>query len=763
MLAPPPGGDSLFDGGALAKKVYDRREFTFDSKIVARNLSLVRAGEEEDRRKPSVRSNTVRYLLANFRYQAEGVKEDILKHANVVKALFDHIKDDSLDILQETLKVLETHVLRDDGITRSSKSHLLSERSLISIVGIIRTTSHANADSEVLEREGKRRSAALAFLKLIGSTPSLGVLRPSGWYPPGAERATDEEAEADEGDDELGLDLLPSSSQRFRGHIPVRNPILSGFIQNLRPHGSPEERELILAIFAAAPELVADYSLKKGDRFPFDPKLTNTWIGYASFVFSTVEQDIPPEFGAQGGTAIKPPPVSVVLENLLPLPLTQKALTRCLNQTSDLVTFFAVRILVLAVQKLQNILNFFNTNAGERAAALWKNAADQLVSEFSQRCPPIKDVIATSRKIPEENLVQREAIARLLRLYHLVLPQQALEEKFDVSASLVTALARAERTAGQEKKGLEMLELQHLLVIAQASAGMRWWHKQGALQYSPFVTLLRLCSASRDDTAIYTEFRKLLKSVVHEYGILCEGLKYESLDGLIASLAPSEFWTTENATYTFLDECLGRLVRKSVKYLDDLDQLRGNDNGKEVSLLVMACLEQVDFTTRLPEADRDDVVDWLFRFLKMLQLCGEACCDADLGMDGILYEHTNRDGPGCVTMDRIAGVFDKVVAAAQRTAPSESATVRLLHEGNVTQPSVVFRDPSTEKQDHPELYRWQQKDVEEAIDNGDVDGLVLCLCSAYEDVRLQALANVRKLIISIQVSSDMLSTRLQSG
>lgn len=742
-----------FDGGVMAKSLYSKREWSFESKIMARNLGLSKG--EEDRRRPSVRSNAIRYLLANFKYQDEGAKIDILRHGHITKALFDHLKEDPVEVLQDVFKVVETHVLRDESIPRTTRSHTMGERSLSGVLAALRAQANAEAAVDDMQVDGetppavKGKTVTFNFLKLVCTTPSLGVLRVSGWYPPGSEKHTRDETEEPETDValDLGLDSV-DWYDRYHGEVPVRNTILSGFLQSLRPYASEEERDLLLATFASGPELVADYFFTKGDKFPFDPKLTNTWIGYASFLFSAVETSFPHYFGSHGNFAGCPPPVSIAIENILPLPLSQKVLTRCLNQSSDLITLFAVRILVVAFQKLQKVLKAFATAASE-GNALWREGANKLISEFCQRCPPMKDVVATFRKTAEENILQKEAVSRLLQLYYEVTPQYAMEEKFDVSASLTTALSRIETMeSSHEQYSFRLLELQHLLVVAQCSVGMRWWHKQGSLKFSPFITLLRLCAQMPKDQAIIDGFITLIESVIFEHDILQRKTQASSAKALIASLTLTDSWIPSDATYTFLDECLGRLVRKPIKYLDDLEALsRDKEQDESASLLLMVCLEQAPFTSNLSSKDQQDVMTWLSLLIRFLGLIGES--------DSILdyVQSQTRASKTSTSEADLREVLDSLAASSGTIAQNLPAKQDDRNQDTNTTPSIMFTQPPAEKQNHPELTRWQNRDLDDSLENGDINALLLCLSHSEASIRIQAVASLRKLLPKIQEST----------
>ncbi|KAG9722785.1 hypothetical protein KCU73_g13883, partial [Aureobasidium melanogenum] len=359
-----------------------------------------------------------------------------------------------------------------------------------------------------------------------------------------------------------------------------------------------------------------------------------------------------------------------------------------------------------------------------------------------------KDVIAAFRKISDDNILQKEAISRLLRMYYQVTPQAALEEKFDVSQALTIAMSRVETvTSETENYAFRLLELQHLLVIAQCSAGMRWWHKQGSLKFSPFTTLLRLSAQTPANQSTGSEFINLLQSVIDEHSILQQQTKEPPVNALIASLADDEAWKPSEALYTFIDDCLGRLVRKPIKYLDDLDELAGgSDHGKILSALVMVCLEQIPFTTKLPESDRVNVLMWFSRFLELLKVMGE---DVELLQ---LIRQRVTDLP-VVSSVELEPTLRSITSRRQSDDDKTSVPLSSSDRKSTRQP-LAFSEPPVEKQNHPELSRWQQKDLDESLENGDIDSLILCLSSQDSSVRLQAHAAIRKLMLKVKESTN---------
>ena len=312
------------------------------------------------------------------------------------------------------------------------------------------------------------QESARIFLLFLCTSPIAGLLDPPRTHQvDGPKSAVNEINGFTRGE--------PPNSALIRG-----NKVLSSFLQGLRPYANRLEEELVLAVFEASPDMIVDYFQRK-KSFSFEPKLSATWIGYAKFLISTILLPISRGYIQQADTPPKKLAVSVstIIESILPSPLTQKSLMRCLNQNLDLIKLFAVRIITSAFQKLENLtkmLSISNRENGPSSEASNTDNVTHLVDEFRRRCPDVRHVIAGFRRCPKESVVQREAFSRLLVYYYRLIPQSALEEKFDISVALSDALLDNQSPAD---KTLQSLELRNLLEIARRSPDMQWWHKAG--------------------------------------------------------------------------------------------------------------------------------------------------------------------------------------------------------------------------------------------------------------------------------------------
>ena len=473
-----------FDGGAVARQLYNRRYITFKrlEVFLTPNKAQLETSEDETK-KSTLRRNAQRYLLANLRVQHELEKSDIIEQHKLTRAFLDYIRKDSQDVALEIIKAIERDIVQDASLSRKSKSKFFNRfnlEKLVTLYGYDRESEEPNPENISIANEIHK------LLMTICKTAGLGVLLPeTGWYPVGTDPET--LPVEDDGCIELGLDS-PIYVDKYRESVPVRNNSLSYLIQCLRPDVDSLQIELLVTIFKAAPELIADFFSKK-TMFTADPKATPSWMAESALLFSTVQLPVPTNCGWRERQPILPPPVSIVIENILPRPMSQKVMTRCLNQNAEIITLFAVRILTLAFTKLRSVLKIFRAEHGH-AQLFWNQASSKLLAEFSRRCPAVKDVILLFRRTAKEDLQQQDAVAELLTCYYEVMPDIALEETFDVSLVLVDVLKRLEEPeVSSDDSELLLSQLQSVLQIAQESASMRWWQKPGKRRKLPPVMI----------------------------------------------------------------------------------------------------------------------------------------------------------------------------------------------------------------------------------------------------------------------------------
>ncbi|TAQ86965.1 hypothetical protein B7494_g4722 [Chlorociboria aeruginascens] len=748
---------TMFDGGSLAKLVFRARDQYFKS--LPRNLLQKFTGDGfEDRRKPSIRTNSVRFVLAIIKFLPADRKRELLDQRDIVQALTRDMKDDPPFVVREMLETLQAHVLQDEELPRDAKTKIVNATSLGRIAMLYR---YDQPDNEITSGKKSVDEIAHEFLQLACTSPDLGVLyRQTGFYPRGIQPDSSDEVDADGAFIDLGLDSIEWMNQ-FTEEVPVRNAILSDFIQTLRPWSNIKQSELLLSIFKSAPELVANYFYgKKG--FGLEPKLTATWFGFSALIFSTIQLPIPKFFGHRERYARLPPPSSIVLESLLPRPLNQKVFTRCFNQPHKLISFFAIRLLSIAFSKLQTALVFYHEAAIE-SSSIWTQAATRLMDEFCLRCPSIKDVISYYRNIPREDLLQREAITKLLVLYYEVVPQIALDAKFDVSSTLAVALQAMEAAnSPQEDRSLHAMELENLFQFARFSPGMRWFAKVEGLSVSPFTAMLKL-SAHAPPGVPLVKLGSVLASVAQENQILQAQTEISSLDTLICGLRMANESTKAAAIYQFIDDCLSRCVARPIKYEFTLEELRtelqvSDEHQRPVSLVTLAVLEQWPFIVKsASDMVLQDIASFIAQHLAASIKIGE-----DKKVLKIISKRiaasTSANALSQQIIERSRKLVDTVKVPGPRTIPESKTKLTKKNETLSEQEkdrvyASMFVDSQTLEEHHNSLVKWTTKEVDEVIEGGHAAALVMLLSSKHLSVRKEAVTNLSKMAAKVRESN----------
>ncbi|KAK0629719.1 ribosome 60S biogenesis N-terminal-domain-containing protein [Bombardia bombarda] len=747
-----------FDGGAIARPIFRARALALKS--LARNMGIVHAGEESEEasKTPSVRTNAVLFLLRALKFLHPEAKRELLSQRDIVASLTRDIKQDPAYLVVEILNGLRDHVLLDDKVQRDAKSNLLNAATLIRISSLYYYRHVIPEGSDLPSIP----DAAHDFLVTACTTPSCGVLRQdSGLYP----RETDPDAAVPSAElDELGLEAIVWMN-RFKNEVPVRNYVLSNFLQNLRPWSSVKQNELVTAIFKVAPELVADFFINN-KSFTFEPKLSATWIGYAAFLFNAVTLPIPDNFCRTPSFLKLPPPTSILIDNILPLPLNQKVLVRCLAHKSKMVSFFATRILVVAVQKLDAAVKM-HQDASHTNKALWTEAARRLVDEFCQRSPGIKDMINSYRSIAEGDILHREAASLLLRLYYEVIPQVALMAKFDVSPFLETALGRLSKQQMDDPRdvALNLKELENLLAIAGYSPGMRWFSASEVLTLSPFTALLKVYVDAPHGVAL-TKIREVLNFVAVEQQLVPAQAGHPGLLPLLEALQSSNKSSSGLITslWPFLDNCLTRCATAPIKYLEtmqDIVEEASKDSatglpGSVVSPIIVAMLEQLPFVTKAADKDvLSSLAKFLPKFLSLSAAAGESRPLLEVLLSKMSAYFSGELSP--LSKDKSKSKSSTRTSEESLTGTTlvsgldrkEGTTTAVINDDELRQ---ILEVSDNLEADNSALVKWTTKTADELLDEGYAVSLVTLLVSEHASIRKEALINILKMAAKVQQS-----------
>ena len=460
-----------FDGGHAARSVFRHRETTFNR--LETFLVMRMSAHAQNRKRPSLRDNALHYLYVNLRLQNSAAKMSIIAQGKIVRAWFEDVIEDSPSTILQMLDVLKRDIALDPKLSTSAKSRFFSDW----LLGRLATLYSYQETERLPEGCQSVQKSTHELLQFLCTSPGLGVLDARNG------EAQNVNSSAADGTTWKAQNWSKPKAP-FKDNESTNSDLkLASFLQTLRPYANVLQKDLIIAVFRNTPKLVSDYFLMSRS-FSFEPKATATWLGYSSFLLAILQIPPPNSLIPKSVNDPVPPSYATVIESIIPHPMTQKVMTRCLNQNSDLIKFLSTRILTAAFKKLALVLRKFEDvhycTDEKHCAVAWDQAASQLTIEFCRRVPDMEVVIAQFRKCPRDNVMLRESISRLLALYYEVAPQLALEQIFDISVALSTALGHKDLQIGSpEENGIRLLELKHLLSIAHWSPNMQWFHKPG--------------------------------------------------------------------------------------------------------------------------------------------------------------------------------------------------------------------------------------------------------------------------------------------
>lgn len=741
------------DGGAYAKRIFRARQHTFTS--LGRNLEIGHASDtQEDPKKASVRTNAVKFLLSCIKYLHSDGRKELLSQKDLLSHLTYMIKGDPAYLVVEIIDTLKEHILMDDRISRESKFRNFNTKTLLRFLALYNYGPGAHSDEERTMVSEKTHG----FLVYVCTAPGAGILYPStGLYP----KLTDDQprtVRAKGVGQGLDRSLLEN---RFQNGIPVYNFVLSEFAQKLRPWSSLKHSELLVAIFTAAPELIADYFFNNRS-FTFEPKLTMTWIGYASFLFTTMQIPLPPSFGDRSQYAHSPPPTSILLDNVLPLPLNQKVLTRCLTSNSNLTSFFATRILVLALEKQATAVEMLD-HPSTPDNSIWSESVRSLTDAFCQRIPDMKEIVRSYKNIPSENLLHKTVASRLLRLYYETIPRVALAANFDVSPLFVDVLKNLDAESSiAETRAFGVIELENLVSIASHSPGMKWFSKVENLtksaSCSPFTALLRLLCADTQEASL-NQLRKTLTTVAVEGQLVSRKLGLNPLLQSLRSISDMKDVPDPEVVWSFLDNCVNRCASSPIKYLElagtYMEDLQESTPDPNISLLNVTFIEQLPFS--MPSRDRAEKKA-LGKFLS-LYLYAAAAGGEDKSFSQTLYDKVREIlSTGSVKMKKFGEGSEAKLLKSHGTGAEEADDVGTKEDeisAAMDQSKLKdMLDVSLPDADNTgALTKWSTKNVEDLVEDGWAAGLIRLLGSTFVNIRKESVTNILKMAAKVKESA----------
>ena len=290
---------------------------------------------------------------------------------------------------------------------------------------------------------------------------------------------------------------------------------------------------------------------------------------------------------------------------------------------------------------------------------------------------------------------------------------------------------------------------------------------------TPFTMLLRfLLDRIRIETKS-EQLGTLANTIATKSHMLCSNTPRASLKNLVNSLREVEDWKAPGEVFEFLDHCILHLIRKPVHYYDILAQLTAaadlNISPKccQVDLVLITIMDQWRFLVESADAQTvTNVSRWLVRFINVINL-GNGYAQKGPNHDETtkLLSHLRDQLKSNVQDTTCRAIFEtaleqgpelrklKRVVAANTTSHAgyKASLTNGPKKMNPKLEIVLPTGPPEEHEDHPGLHQWTSNEIQDAVSEGHIKALILCLCSKHVGIRKQALTGIRAFMMKLKV------------
>lgn len=433
--------------------------------------------------KPDIRHLTISFLLPFLAYPLF-----ISGSRPIVVPLFANLKDDPAPTVLRLLDAVwqAINASPSSAINRKSSVALLHENSIDGIIKLYKRDASQDEDDQV--NGVTPADIAHQFLLNACTKPGVGVcFVDQGWYKRKGKGKMDD-AWINDNEADAGEEGAPEKDTSAYGTRMLHNHILGNVVRRLgaRVTEEPKIAELVQSILGACPELVASFWPHSG--ISVDPRLSAKWLATMAFLGHVIALPLPPSetfriptgaitFGGTQETVAKttPPAIQVVLEAVLPSPLTKQHISKGLQHGVGLVQHQTALTLARSLQKLLIVQDLFarlgkevrgDMDDGHVIDDPWSRSLRELEMEARKRVPEVPVIIAFAQKSAASQALQAsleetdeaekckatlltESALRLFRLYYLALPNLATEFKFDVGKLLVSSSSAKQEAAAR--------------------------------------------------------------------------------------------------------------------------------------------------------------------------------------------------------------------------------------------------------------------------------------------------------------------------
>jgi nucleolar pre-ribosomal-associated protein 1 len=245
-----------------------------------------------------------------------------------------------------------------------------------------------------------------------------------------------------------------------------------------------------------------------GAALTLEPRLSSKWIANICFFGTVISLPIPStSFLFPNELLPSPPPLSTVLENILPSVNTKSHLSKGLQSNIGLVQHCTALSLIKCLRKFEDVMSCFEDVANALEEDLedgqWYRRRREVEREVRRRVPDFQVVVAFSQHKwqtepgSQPNFTKigllMESAQRLLWHYQKCLPEVVAEARFDVGKLLTNFLNAQEGSPDSDPEssvsGMDTIRKLHVLRLLRESDQFVWSGKIGMSCMNAFTIL----------------------------------------------------------------------------------------------------------------------------------------------------------------------------------------------------------------------------------------------------------------------------------
>ncbi|KAK9322239.1 ribosome 60S biogenesis N-terminal-domain-containing protein [Lipomyces orientalis] len=597
-----------FERGLLADDTY----FAFDFSLAVlpkllvppkqpRHLSAHIPGAEYSAKRGKSTPKSTRYymielLMAFWKSCSSNARADFLAHRKLIVPWLKNVATDDPEQLAELLDTLYIQAM-DTTLPKSAKTSFFTDWVLGRILHICKVI-HSLPKSHA-----PRLSVTFDLIINICTRTDCGVrFDDKGWYLPGA------------------LD----NNEKRKSHR-VHNRVLLAFSKMLDPNDSNQE-QLLMAIFRSCPEIVAAYTSSNSLRIVSKP--TAGFLKWFTLCSKIIALPVPEMLIDSSQVLQFPPAVDIVVENILPSPLTRSILESGMQSQSQLIRNFLLNLQVQALLKLQNVVSVYDIHG-------WISDKSALLEEIYRRLPDITTVacMTTFNTGYDFTLL----VSKWLRLYAATFPDISATARVDLSARMMDIIVHivpsdmsVETSVYLNNEIALVLEMRNLLFVQSiVPVPAKFWNKPDYRQYSLLTYLMVFATAVRDRD-IFAEITGVLEKITSSTYLFQRDFPISPIHILIESLKAIMLNSSQQDSQTIwylINEAIARCLRSPFKYIDQVKQFsREGCPYPSFSPLLAALVEQWEY---LVKSNNQQVNGTAFVLRAILRIVVDFCLSGE--------------------------------------------------------------------------------------------------------------------------------------